>query len=68
MKPVLMVIGDGNGWCVRLEGVEVVSFTGPHAQEWAVREREELAELLDAQSYGGPSERHDRAHPFAIWR
>ena len=57
MKRVLMVIDDGDGWGVRLDGVEVVSFTGPHAREWAVREREELAQLLDAQSSG-------RAHPF----
>jgi len=43
MKRVLMVIDDGDGWGVRLDGVEVVSFTGPHAREWAVCEREELA-------------------------
>jgi len=43
--------------------VEVVSFTGPHG-EWAVCEREELAQLLDAQSHGGSSDRHYRAHPF----
>jgi len=59
-----MVIDDGDGWGVRLDGVEVVSFTGPHAREWAVCEREELAQLLDAQSHGGSSDRHYRAHSF----
>ena len=64
----LIVIGEENGWCVRLNGVDVVSFFGPHAQEWACREREELAQLLDAQSSGDPSDRHDRAQPFATPR
>jgi hypothetical protein len=59
-----MVLDDGDGWGVRLDGVEVVSFTGPHAREWAVCEQEELAQLLDAQSSGRPSDRHDRAHRF----
>ena len=36
-----------SAWGVPLDGVEVVSFTGPHG-EWAVCEREELAQLLDA--------------------
>jgi hypothetical protein len=60
----LVVIDDGDGWGVRLDGVEVVSFTGPHARERAVCEREELAQLLDAQSHGASSDRHYRAHPF----
>jgi hypothetical protein len=45
----LIVTGEENVWWVRLEGVDVVSFSGPHAQQWACREREELAQLLDAQ-------------------
>src|SRR6187200_1967115 len=64
MKRVLVVIDDGDGWGVRLDGVEVVSFTGPHARQWAVCEREELEQLLDAQSPGGSSDRHYRALPF----
>ena len=64
MKRVLVVIDDGDGWGVRLDGVEVVSFIGPHAREWAVCEREELEQLLDGQSHGGSSDRHYRAHPF----
>ena len=44
----LIVTCDENVWWVRLDGLEVVSFYGPHAQEWAYREREELAQLLDA--------------------
>jgi len=59
-----MVIDNGDGWGVRLDGVEVVSFTGTHAREWAVCEREELAQLLDAQSHGSSSERHYRARPL----
>src|SRR5262245_58175834 len=46
----LSVIRDKNGWSVRLDGVDVVSFVGPHAQQWAFREREELAELLNARA------------------
>jgi hypothetical protein len=46
----LIVAREENVWWVRLDGVEVVSFCGPHAQEWAYREREELAQLLDAQT------------------
>ena len=64
MKRVLVVIDDGDGWGVRLDGVEVVSFIGPHAREWAVCEREELEQLLDGQSHGGSSDRHYRALPF----
>jgi hypothetical protein len=60
----LIVIGEERRWCVRLDGVEVVSFFGPHAEEWAVREREELAQLLDAQPHGDSSKRLDRAHRF----
>ena len=46
----LIVSSEENIWWVRLDGVEVVSFFGPHAQQWAFRERVELAELLEAQS------------------
>jgi len=46
----LIVTSEENIWWVRLDGVEVVSFFGPHAQQWAFRERIELAELLEAQS------------------
>jgi hypothetical protein len=60
----LVVIGENNGWCVQLDGVYVVAFFGPHAREWAVREREELAQLLDAQPYGDSSDQDNRAHPF----
>jgi hypothetical protein len=47
---VLVIIAGEDGWRVRLDGVDVVSFFGPYAQEWAVREGEELAQLLDARS------------------
>jgi hypothetical protein len=50
MKHRVFITGEEDSWCVRLDGVDVVSFLGPHAQEWAVREREELAQLLDARS------------------
>ena len=62
---VLIVTSDGeNEWSARLDGVEVVSFVGPHAQEWAFRERGELAQLLDAHSYGDwHYERRDAAYP-----
>jgi hypothetical protein len=55
-----------NIWSVRLDGVEVVSFFGPHAQQWAFREREELAQLLEAQPDAEPDDlRHRRtAFPF----
>ena len=59
---VLVIIGEEDGWRVRLDGVDVVSFFGPYAQEWAVREREELAQLLDAvSSYGDPLDHRDNA-------
>ena len=45
----LIVTDEKNIWWVRLDGVEVVSFFGPHAKQWAYREREELAQLLEAQ-------------------
>jgi hypothetical protein len=45
----LVVTNEENIWWVRLDGVEVVSFVGPHAQQWAYREREELEQLLEAQ-------------------
>lgn len=62
-NPVLVIIGEDDGWRVRLDGVDVVSFFGPYAQEWAVREREELAQLLNARSsYGDPLDHRDNAH------
>jgi hypothetical protein len=61
---VVDVTREENRWYVRLDGVDVVSFFGPHAQEWAVREREELAHLLDVRSsYADPSVRHAKG-PF----
>jgi hypothetical protein len=63
---VLVIIGEEDGWRVRLDGVDVVSFFGPYAREWAVREGEELAQLLDAQSsYGTPLDYRDNVHQ--IW-
>ena len=66
---VLVIIGEEDGWRVRLDGVDVVSFFGPYAQEWAVREGEELAQLLDAQSSyrtpGAPLDNRDNVHQ--IW-
>jgi hypothetical protein len=63
---VLVVIGEEDGWRVRLDGVDIVSFFGPHAQEWAVREQEELAQLLEARSScGDPLDDRERAQP--IW-
>jgi hypothetical protein len=55
----LIVTSEKNIWWVRLDGVEVVSFSGPHAQEWAYRERIELEQLLDAQSGAEPDEQHE---------
>lgn len=57
----LIVTGEENIWWVQLDGVEVVSFFGPYAQQWAYREREELAQLLEvleAQIDAEPDE-HD---------
>ena len=54
----LIVTSEENIWWVRLDGVEVVSFFGPHAQQWAFRERVELAELLEAQSDAELDEQH----------
>lgn len=63
---VLVIVGEEDGWRVRLDGVDVVSFFGPFALEWAVREREELAQLLDAQSsYANPLDPRDSVHQ--IW-
>jgi hypothetical protein len=45
---VLVATPDENGCRVRLNGIEVVSFFGPHVREWALQEREELARLLNA--------------------
>ena len=65
---VLTVTREENGWRVRLNGVRVVSFFGPHAQDGAFRERDELAQVLDAQSSDDLSDRHATAHLFEIVR
>ena len=64
----LIVTDEENVWCVRLDGVLVVSFFGPHAQQWALREREELAQLLEAQSDVDLDElaHQGSAHPLPI--
>jgi hypothetical protein len=54
----LIVTVEENIWWVRLDGVEVVSFSGPHAQQWAYRERIELAQLLEAQRDAEPDDQH----------
>src|SRR5262245_14327466 len=64
-RGVLTVVEHNQGWYVRLDGVNVVSYFGPRAQEWAFREREELAQLLEAQPYGQPYDCRDRAYPLA---
>jgi hypothetical protein len=61
---VLVATPDRNGWRVRLNGIEVVSFFGPHAREWALQEREELAQLLNAVACDDPSDRDGVAYPF----
>ncbi|HEX7798313.1 MAG TPA: hypothetical protein VF456_28310 [Vicinamibacterales bacterium] len=63
----LIVTGEENVWWVRLDGVEVVSFYGPHAQEWAYREREELAQLLDAQTDIEPDMQDDDSASHALF-
>jgi hypothetical protein len=62
----LIVTGEENVWWVRLDGVEVVSFCGPHAQEWAYREREELAQLLNAQTDTEPDVREHESVSHAL--
>src|SRR5262245_66656743 len=52
----VMVTSEENIWWVRLDDVEVVSFSGPHARQWAYREREELAQLLEALPDPEPDE------------
>ena len=54
----VIVTDEKNVWWVRLDGVEVVSFFGPHAKQWAYRERVELAQLLEAQLDAEPDEQH----------
>lgn len=65
----LVVTSEENIWRVQLDGVEVVSFCGPHAQQWASREREELEQLLDAQSNTEVDAQHyeDVAHTLFSW-
>jgi hypothetical protein len=65
---VLNVTHEENGWRVRLDGVDIVSFFGPHAEDWALRERDELAQLLDAQTSVDSSDHEARAHLFEIVR
>ena len=56
----LVVTNEKNIWWVRLDGVDVVSFFGPHAKQWAYRERKELEQLLEAQLDPEPDEkRHE---------
>lgn len=67
----LIVTGEENIWWVRLDGVEVVSFFGPSAQQWAYREREELAQLLEAQLDAEPDEQYHESvshAPFSATR
>jgi hypothetical protein len=62
----LIVTREENVWWVRLDGVAVVSFSGPHAQQWAYREREELAQLLDAQPHTELDEQHHESLSHAL--
>ena len=65
----LIVTSERNIWWVRLDGVEVVSFFGPHAQKWAFRERAELTQLLEAQPDADLDEQNHRsAHSSSISR
>jgi hypothetical protein len=63
----LIVTDEKNIWWVRLDGVEVVSFFGPHAKQWAYREREELAQLLEAQLDAEPGEQHYESVSHALF-
>jgi hypothetical protein len=63
----LVVTNEENIWWVRLNGVEVVSFVGPHAEQWAYREREELAQLLDAQLDPDEDEQRHESVPHALF-
>ena len=63
----LIVTGEQNIWWVRLDGVEVVSFFGPYAQEWAYREREELEQLLEAQLDAEQQEEDHESVSHAPW-
>jgi hypothetical protein len=65
-RRALIVTREENVWWVRLEGVDVVSFSGPHARQWAHREREELAQLLDAQSETEPDAQDDESVSHAL--
>jgi len=62
----LIVTSEENVWWVRLDGVEVVSFCGPHARQWAYRERDELAQLLDAQPDTELDEEHHESVSHAL--
>ena len=63
----LIVTDEKNIWWVRLDGVEVVSFFGPHAKQWAYREREELAQLLEAQLDAELDEQHHGSVSHALF-
>jgi hypothetical protein len=39
---------NGDGWCVVLNGTDVVGFFGPNARLRAERQRDELARLMSA--------------------
>jgi hypothetical protein len=45
---------DADLWRVALDGKDLVGFYGPKAQLLAERHRDELAELLGAESAGDP--------------
>jgi hypothetical protein len=63
----LIVTDEENIWWVRLDGVDVVSFFGPHARQWAYREREELAQLLEAQLETELDEQHHESVSHALF-
>jgi len=60
----LIVTVEENIWWVRLDGVEVVSFSGPHARQWAYTERIELAQLLEAQRDAESDEHHEEEQHY----
>jgi hypothetical protein len=54
---VLVATLDRKTWGVELNGIEVVSFCGPHAYERALHERDELDQLLSAVAGAHPPDR-----------
>jgi len=63
----LVVTHEENIWWVRLDGVVVVSFSGPHARQWAYREREELTQLLEAQLEPELDEQYHESVSYALF-